>query len=523
MSIQQKPRAKSVISQRRKSKSKIIKDDVKKQHLDDNQKHLHITPQYNQDKMNTSDITNDTLSSSSSISSSISNSSSSSSNINNTSINKSIKINSINSNKSNLRKRNVDNKSKRRRSKSESILLDKNSIDENDDDDNDDENDDDKTLFDKASDAASYAATSVMNSINDTKIKATDILLNTETIVSDKFNHTVDVIKDIMQKRIMNGFEDEIYSWQAYEKAMETYRKLENRLNLFYHELKPWQRDNIYIPTGYRKLTNSYVGCVKTLLHAHNETVNIFSHLLGGIWFVTLFYFCFTNMNINDFPSIKWSDYIVLSTFLTCAIACLLISSFFHMVVCHSENVCKLWNRADYAGIVLLIVGSFVPTLYYSFYCHVELMTLYLSTIVILGTITLSFCILERFSLPEYRATRTLMFVLLGLFGVVPMIHACYIYGVKLLYNKLNLDNIILMGLLYITGALIYVYRIPERWFPGKFDIVGHSHQIFHCLVVAAAITHYFGLVDTLKYVHDENPTCEYLPSELIMRANSTY
>jgi predicted membrane channel-forming protein YqfA (hemolysin III family) len=31
-------------------------------------------------------------------------------------------------------------------------------------------------------------------------------------------------------------------------------------------------------------------------------------------------------------------------------------------------------------------------------------------------------------------------------------------------------------GLVYIGGALIYVYRIPERYFPVKFDLVGASH-----------------------------------------------
>jgi adiponectin receptor len=30
---------------------------------------------------------------------------------------------------------------------------------------------------------------------------------------------------------------------------------------------------------------------------------------------------------------------------------------------------------------------------------------------------------------------------------------------------------LILMGCLYITGALLYAVRIPERFFPGKVDI----------------------------------------------------
>ncbi|CAE6153494.1 unnamed protein product [Arabidopsis arenosa] len=49
----------------------------------------------------------------------------------------------------------------------------------------------------------------------------------------------------------------------------------------------------------------------------------------------------------------------------------------------------------------------------------------------------------------------------------------------------------ILMGLLYGLGVLVYATRIQERW------IAGHSHQLFHVLVVAGAFTTHYraGLV----------------------------
>jgi len=31
-------------------------------------------------------------------------------------------------------------------------------------------------------------------------------------------------------------------------------------------------------------------------------------------------------------------------------------------------------------------------------------------------------------------------------------------------------------GAVYITGAIIYAMRIPEKWFPKKFDLLGASH-----------------------------------------------
>lgn len=34
--------------------------------------------------------------------------------------------------------------------------------------------------------------------------------------------------------------------------------------------------------------------------------------------------------------------------------------------------------------------------------------------------------------------------------------------------------------LLLQSGGAIYALRVPERWFPGKFDLFFHSHQLFH-------------------------------------------
>lgn len=38
---------------------------------------------------------------------------------------------------------------------------------------------------------------------------------------------------------------------------------------------------------------------------------------------------------------------------------------------------------------------------------------------------------------------------------------------------------------------------------PGKFDIWGSSHQIFHVLVVCAAAAHLMGLLKAFDYEHN--------------------
>ena len=44
-------------------------------------------------------------------------------------------------------------------------------------------------------------------------------------------------------------------------------------------------------------------------------------------------------------------------------------------------------------------------------------------------------------------------------------------------------------GLLYSAGAVIYALRRPDPW-PSTFGF----HEIFHALVVAAAVTHFVAM-----------------------------
>lgn len=62
--------------------------------------------------------------------------------------------------------------------------------------------------------------------------------------------------------------------------------------------------------------------------------------------------------------------------------------------------------RLDYSGIAFLIMGSFVPWLYYSFYCSPQPCVVYSIVVCILGlaAITVSQC--DFFATPQYRGVR---------------------------------------------------------------------------------------------------------------------
>ena len=72
------------------------------------------------------------------------------------------------------------------------------------------------------------------------------------------------------------------------------------------------------------------------------------------------------------------------------------------------------------------------------------------------------------------------VFIAFGLSGAVPAIHYAVMEGWVNAVSYAGIGWLILMGSLYILGALLYAGRIPERYFPGKCDIWVRCILSFH-------------------------------------------
>ena len=160
--------------------------------------------------------------------------------------------------------------------------------------------------------------------------------------------------------------------------------KIESTVLWAWDELPDWRKDNHFIITGYRQTSNSYRGSFGSIFSLHNESINIWSHLLGAITFSTiglLAYNFFEATVAPRYASATGTDWFVFGCFFAGAFLCLGMSATYHALCNHSPSVAKWGNKLDYTGIVCLILGSYVPALYYGFFCLPRLMELYLSTV----------------------------------------------------------------------------------------------------------------------------------------------
>ena len=193
----------------------------------------------------------------------------------------------------------------------------------------------------------------------------------------------------------------------------------------------------------------------------------------------------------------KWPLFIIIIS----AILCLSFSSCFHLIKAMSSIHNDILNRFDYGGISLLISGSCFPPYYYFFYHSNKIKIIYLTIISILGIGTFFYSLTDDFNKPKRRTLRGILFLIFGLFTGIPILHIAF-FGHKIrgYGTGLKLINWYLGGISYVIGALLYILRLPEKKFPGKFDYIGASHQLFHIFVFFGALFHFLGSIDAYNY-----------------------
>ena len=109
----------------------------------------------------------------------------------------------------------------------------------------------------------------------------------------------------------------------------------------------------------------SYSACFKSVFRIHNETGNIWSHLLcfltlvvGWIYLISVY-----------FPQFHVTSKIMLCVYLFGSGDVLLCSAIFHTFLCHSKDSYCRFSKLDYTGISLTILGSQWALMEFTFYC----------------------------------------------------------------------------------------------------------------------------------------------------------
>jgi len=337
--------------------------------------------------------------------------------------------------------------------------------------------------------------------------RSVDRTSDSDNTVSDASSHNYD--KPFVIRSYHYVTETLGYGLQA---AIETFSTMptdtpvQERKLVSHDKLPLWAQDNSFIQKWHRYPSPSFAYCFRSMLYWHCETGNIWTHTIGALLCAALSIYFITSPSENFVASFEEKHLITL--FLISAIVCFTFSTLYHTLSAHSERILRLFGRLDFSGIALLIMGSFVPWVYYTFYCTTQPRVVYLITISLLGSASIVFSQWDRFAKPEYRVVRAGMFSALGASGIIPMIHMVVENGMSYALTEGQLQWLILMFLSYGTGAALYATRVPERFYPGKLDLILHSHQIFHTLVVIGVMMHLYSIMNLKFYRWQQGNKC---------------
>ncbi|KAI8054824.1 hemolysin-III related-domain-containing protein [Thamnidium elegans] len=276
-----------------------------------------------------------------------------------------------------------------------------------------------------------------------------------------------------------------------------------NRL-LMYDELPgPWQ-SNVYIRTGYRFL-DSAADCWYSLFYLHNETGNIWTHLLG---FVALFgigtYELFFSGIMDGTPM---GDRVVFLVFFLAACKCLMCSTVWHTL--SGINNLKVYRQVaclDYVGISVLICASIMLCEYYGFYCNDVIRNTYITGTGTLAVIGVSMPFQAWFDRHERRWLRIAFFIALASSGAIVIGHLAVVRGAYTTFSWLA--PVFKSIGCYLAGVVIYGNQFPEKFWPGKFDHWAHSHQFWHLFVCGGIWFHYQAALQFAS-TRDEFGSCQ--------------
>lgn len=238
-----------------------------------------------------------------------------------------------------------------------------------------------------------------------------------------------------------------------------------------------------YIITGYRQTDTSFYQCIKYMFTLHNDWGNFWTHFIPfWAWLYWLYRLSYT----IDFTDPFWYPLLALWAG-GCAYA--FCSSMAHGFACKSLLTRQVCFMIDYHGISLYGFGGGVAYYFYERPSDVQFFeyTRVFMVLNILISLNATFlCSLSRFYLEKYRyLLRAGAFILPYCFGCFPFFSrftVCVLSGKECLPETLHLHFFAFFISHLMAG--FFVSKLPERFFPGKFDYFFQSHQLFHITAV---------------------------------------
>jgi len=155
-----------------------------------------------------------------------------------------------------------------------------------------------------------------------------------------------------------------------YAPKVVQYERKPGRRTVTWEEVHEWQRDNKYIRRGYRPGTANLPDLFASMTFLHNETCNVYTHLIGAILMPLLAPIYMRVLSDARLSTVTTGDYLMFGLFFGTAECCLVLSTLYHLNMSHSSAGEQFWLRMDLLGIILVTEGTQISGIKYIFPCE---------------------------------------------------------------------------------------------------------------------------------------------------------
>lgn len=258
------------------------------------------------------------------------------------------------------------------------------------------------------------------------------------------------------------------------------------------------------IYSGYRPEVSSWTECCHSLFTKNNETINFWTHFLPALFLIG-----WTVQLADTWRHDSYAQsYLV---YMMTAILYPLMSAMAHGFSSLSHRARAIAFFLDYASISFYAFGS--GLLYRAYVLPDQWMEPFITRLFLAGCAFLSLastlmtCVSRAFvrDILAQRLMRLAAFTLPYIWVSVPLFYRlfdCWFTldelttcptGQSLPASRFHLSQIVLA----LLASFCYASHLPERILPGKFDYIGHSHNLLHiCGVMATLLQMQGALID---------------------------
>ncbi|KAJ7991406.1 hypothetical protein DPEC_G00283510 [Dallia pectoralis] len=249
-----------------------------------------------------------------------------------------------------------------------------------------------------------------------------------------------------------------------------------------------------HIHAGYRPLHQGWRYYFLSLFQRHNETINVWTHLLGSLLVLGKFLQLAETVDfVHDAHA--WPLLILLLSSVTYT-AC---STIAHLLGAKSEFHHYCFYFLDYVGVAQYQYGSAVAHYYYAIEpnYHRWVSSVFMVTASLLCCLSCLGCCYGKYrnySLQVWvrKVGQVVPSALAYAWDTSPVFHRMFLWFCwPTLHSEEGASAISFhqgQVAFFLSSAFFFTTPVPERLFPGHCDFLGQGHQLFHVFLVLCTL-----------------------------------